>query len=201
MSSGKSIRHRHVIDMTPMVDLGFLLVSFFMMMTQFAPPDPVQVDIPRSSAESKLPDADLITILVSREGRALLTIEGKRNMQSLARIVSSGQDLQLSALELEAFSNLSGIGVAFQELPQFLNLSESEQKNIALSGIPISPNNNELKEWILYAMAANPRARVVIKGDRLAPYPAIKKIMDTLQDVSVNTFSLITDTKTLETNS
>lgn len=181
--------------MTPMVDLGFLLVSFFMMMTQFTPPDPVQVAIPRSSAESKLPDADLITILVSSEGRIFLSMEGKRNMQSLGRIASYGHNLQLSADELEAFSNLSGIGVPAADLRPFLRLTESERKNADLPGIPVNDVNNELKDWVLYAMAANPRARVVIKGDRMARYPAVKKIMDTLQDVSVTAFSLITDTK------
>jgi biopolymer transport protein ExbD len=35
----------------------------------------------------------------------------------------------------------------------------------------------------------------VNKGDRLTPYPVIKKIMDTLKEIRVNTFSLITDTK------
>ena len=65
---------KNSIDLTPMVDLGFLLVIFFIMMTQFTPPDPVEVSIPRSTADSKLPDSNIITVLVTKEGRVFLMI-------------------------------------------------------------------------------------------------------------------------------
>ena len=39
--------------MTPMVDLAFLLVTFFMLTTKFAPDEPVAVDMPTSVADIK----------------------------------------------------------------------------------------------------------------------------------------------------
>ncbi len=195
MAARKPTRHRHGIDMTPMVDLGFLLVTFFMMMTQFTPPDPVKVSIPFSTAESKLPDTNLITILVSKEGAVYFMMEGKRKLKALALSANAGWGLGLTGNDIEKFSNLAGVGIPASDLKEFLRASESERKNITMPGIPVEAEHNELSGWINYARESNPRARVVIKGDRQAPYPVIRKVMDTLQGLDINRFSLITDTE------
>jgi biopolymer transport protein ExbD len=45
------------IDNTPLVDVGFLLLTFFMLTTQFKPPEEVQIVLPSSHSAFKLPDA------------------------------------------------------------------------------------------------------------------------------------------------
>ena len=35
-------------DMTPFVDIAFLILSFFIMATKFKPPEPVKVETPNS---------------------------------------------------------------------------------------------------------------------------------------------------------
>ncbi|MBN1903465.1 MAG: biopolymer transporter ExbD [Deltaproteobacteria bacterium] len=195
MAINKIRKGRPGIDMTPMVDMGFLLVAFFMIITQFAPPDPVQITVPASTAMAKLPEANLITIMVSKEGIIYIKIDGKRNLKGLGQVINNGWDLGLTADEIDVFSNLPGIGIPVSGLKEYLRLSDSERKGIIMTGIPAGKDHNELGDWISYAMLSNPMASVVIKGDRLTPYPVIKRIMDTLQDIEVNTFSLITDTK------
>ncbi|HTA61994.1 MAG TPA: biopolymer transporter ExbD, partial [Bacteroidia bacterium] len=53
------------LDMTPMVDLAFLLVTFFMLTASFRMAEPVVVDPPASHSDKTLPDN---TILVSVDG-------------------------------------------------------------------------------------------------------------------------------------
>jgi biopolymer transport protein ExbD len=53
------------IDMTPMVDVAFLLLIFFMTTTQFQPPETDRIELPKSSSEAKSPESDIITIAVT----------------------------------------------------------------------------------------------------------------------------------------
>lgn len=55
------------IDMTPMVDIAFLLLIFFMCTTQFKPPEKEKITLPESSSEAKSPESDIITISVSKQ--------------------------------------------------------------------------------------------------------------------------------------
>lgn len=54
------------IDMTPMVDVAFLLLIFFMCTTQFKPPEKDKITLPESSSEAKSPESDIITIAVTK---------------------------------------------------------------------------------------------------------------------------------------
>ena len=54
------------IDMTPMVDVAFLLLIFFMTTTQFQPPEKEKIELPKSNSEAKSPESDVITIAVTK---------------------------------------------------------------------------------------------------------------------------------------
>lgn len=53
------------IDMTPMVDVAFLLLIFFMTTTQFQPPEKDKITLPQSNSEAKAPETGVITIAVT----------------------------------------------------------------------------------------------------------------------------------------
>jgi len=54
------------IDMTPMVDIAFLLLIFYMCTTTFKPPEKKTVAIPISHSEITIPD-NIISITVTKE--------------------------------------------------------------------------------------------------------------------------------------
>lgn len=56
-----------IIDMTPMVDIAFLLLIFYMATTQFKPPEKKSVDLPTSHSQISLPDKDIINITVTAD--------------------------------------------------------------------------------------------------------------------------------------
>jgi biopolymer transport protein ExbD len=55
------------IDMTPMVDVAFLLLIFFMCTTQFKPPEKDKITLPESNSAAKSPESDIITIAVTAQ--------------------------------------------------------------------------------------------------------------------------------------
>jgi len=51
--------------MTPMVDIVFLLLIFYMATTQFKPPEARAVELPESHSQIELPDKNIINITVT----------------------------------------------------------------------------------------------------------------------------------------
>ncbi len=190
------IKKKHsspLVDMTPMVDLGFLLVTFFMMTTQFNPSDLVPVSVPQATSEIKLPESNNTVLLISSEGKVFIRMSEVKNMKILAKKLSEKYMMNLTDEEINKFASLSGIGVPFGNLKEFLDLSETDIKNVSQPGIPKEAEQNELFNWLIYSRITNPDSRVVIKADRKTPYPAVKRVMDTLKDCAIVRFSLITD--------
>lgn len=66
------------IDMTPLVDIAFLLLTFFMMTTQFKPMEEVDIVLPSSHSEFKLPESDVMTISLAKDGRIFLALDSQR---------------------------------------------------------------------------------------------------------------------------
>ncbi|HVN49083.1 MAG TPA: biopolymer transporter ExbD [Bacteroidota bacterium] len=77
MPQHKQKRVNVKIDMTPMVDVTMLLLTFFMMTTQFKPPEEVTVDLPASHSQFKLPESDVMMVYVNKEGKIYLGIDNQ----------------------------------------------------------------------------------------------------------------------------
>ncbi len=85
------------MDMTPMVDVAFLLLTFFMLTTTFKPAEEVQVDLPTSHSEFKLPETDILMITVSKEGRILMGVDS----QILREALFGSQNKYRAAVEVD----------------------------------------------------------------------------------------------------
>src|SRR5215471_19148812 len=69
---GVSRKKRRVgirIDMTPMVDVAFLLLIFFMVTTVFRTPKALEINLPPKQDETKVPASKTVTIRILADGR------------------------------------------------------------------------------------------------------------------------------------
>jgi len=72
--------------MTPMVDVAFLLLIFFMSTTQFKPPEQVAVRLPSSTSELLVPETDTIILTVTRDGTYFISSERATDTQEIAPV-------------------------------------------------------------------------------------------------------------------
>jgi biopolymer transport protein ExbD len=193
MPKVKVARKSTNIDMTAMCDVAFLLLTFFMLTTKFKADEPVTVQTPKSISEIKLPDNDIMSITVTKDGKVYYGVDGKFNREKLLQKISAKYNIPFTQEEQYAFSLTTAFGVPIAKLKSFLDLPAEDRKNIQQTGIPIDSTNNELGVWILNGRLANPNYRIAIRGDGDCPYPVIKKVIATLQSWHVNKFNLITN--------
>ncbi len=66
------------IDMTPMVDVVMLLLTFFMLTTHFKPPAEADVALPSSTSQFKLPESDVMTVTVTKDNKMFLGLDSQR---------------------------------------------------------------------------------------------------------------------------
>ena len=181
------------LDMTPMVDLAFLLVTFFMLTTKFRADEPVIVDTPSSVSEIKLPDIDIMTITIAPQGKLYFNIDGKKTREQVLTKMADRYKINFTEADIKRFSVLSSFGLPIRDLKTFLPLDESGRKLIQQSGVPYDSLNNELSDWIRFSRLENPQFRIAVKGDRKSDYKTVKKVIDILQTNKVNKFNLITN--------
>ncbi len=56
------------IDMTPMVDVAFLLLTFFMLTTTMNRPQTMEINLPPADTKVEVPQSNLLTLLVKEDG-------------------------------------------------------------------------------------------------------------------------------------
>ncbi len=188
------------LDMTPMVDLAFLLVTFFMLTTKFAPEETVVVDTPSSISEIKLPESNVITLTIDAKKRVFFGVDDtKTKIQALQRVAAK-YGVNFTAAQAKEFGNLPNIGLPINQLGSYLDVDKEERKqlNSQQPGIPIDSLNNQLIDWVLEARRANQAlfkkpTYIAIKGDGNADVPTVQAVIKLLQERDINRFNLITD--------
>lgn len=195
MPKVKPKRKNPSIDMTAMVDVAFLLLTFFILTTKFKAQDRVVVDTPTSISEIIVPTTDLFMITVDKTGMVVVGVSQETRQGMLEKVIET-YGISVPPAGMNFFTNTPSFGVPINELQTWLSESDPNKlKDYPYRGVPIDTRPgkiNELKEWINAARRTNPRLRFAIKGDRDALYEKMDKVIFTLQDVNINKFNLIT---------
>lgn len=210
MAVRKRLRSRIGIDMTPMVDIGFLLVIFFMSTYHARPPETVQVNLPMSRSPFKVPESDVMIVSIVPPARAFGladSINPAVLLSNIARYQMSteqgGMGLKRNLAIDRAASDLKQSDRVQQALNEAASMKPEQFRARADSLMfwwnlgrdasqPISFDN--LSYAIIQERTRNPRLRMIIKADKEVESGTILRLMAMLQDPAVNMlrFSMMT---------
>ena len=184
------------IDMTAMSDVTVLLLTFFMLTSTFVKKEPVQVTTPGSVSEIKIPDTNIIQILIDPKGKVFMSLDKQADMLNVLQSMGEDYGIAFTPEEYAKFKLLPTFGVPMKDMKAFLALKTEKQDEILKDyGIPTDSTDNQFKIWIKNARKANPDLRIAIKADSETPYKVIKSVMTSLQDLRENRYNLITALK------
>ena len=188
------------IDMTPMSDVMTLLLCFFMLTSTFLTPEPIKVNAPGSVSEAKVPESNVLNILVSPTGQIFLGTENKNDMKAMLETMTDIYSLKLDATQQKHFLEDAMVGAPMDKLAAYLSLEpEKMSEAIQKLGIPtdsIDGKMSEFQMWVKAARDANPDIKLAIKADAATSYKAVKHMMSELQDMNENRYQLSTNLKT-----
>jgi biopolymer transport protein ExbD len=197
MANAKMSKKAASIDMTAMCDVAFLLLTFFILTATAKVPEAMPVDTPSSTVQTKLPETDLATITIGK-GKVFFDLKGREIRKRALELMGQKYGVTFTEDEMSKFALMEGFGVPIQDLKSIIALKSSDRNAPGVqTGIPKDSLDNQLKEWIYNSRIANievddKELQIAIKGDAKEEYPAIRKVMDILQDQKINSFSLVT---------
>jgi len=201
------------IDMTPMVDLAFLLVTFFMLSASFRSNEPVEVDVPTSISDRIIPE-NIVMVTIDKGGRVFFNMSDPEARRELLQNMSAKYKTALSQKQMDEFVYMSTFGCSMQELPTYLSLESEKRKLFNTVGIPSDSTKNQLKDWIFYGNIAalntgktayeeaklkgdSPevndfKPKFILKVDGKAAYVHAQNVISTFRDLHLNNLNFVT---------
>src|SRR4026208_1360064 len=101
MPSVKIPRKSTENDMTPFVDVAFLILSFFMLATKFKPEEAVEVKMPSSVSSDQVPEKDAFMLSIDKGGRIFIQMDNPQFKQALIENLNKTRNLGLSDGEMK----------------------------------------------------------------------------------------------------
>ena len=201
MGRAKIKKKSTFIDMTAMSDVTVLLLTFFMLTSTFVKKEPVQVTTPASVSEIKIPESNILSILVDPDGKIFMSLDKQSDMREVLENMGKEYGVTFTPEQEQKFAISSTFGVPMKSMKIFLDLPTDQQDAVLKNeGIPCDSIDNQFKAWVRNARAVNSDLRIAIKADQNTPYAVIKNVMNSLQDLRENRYNLITSLKTTSEN-
>jgi len=194
------------IDMTPMVDLFSVVLTFLMLTTTMRQPEPAPVDTPSSISEKPTPDFNTLTLLLSKDDKVFINFDNGPDTLLAFRpkiLAEMGKryNIEFTQDELDAFKKFpSSIGVPILKMKDFLDTKDLKTRAALQTGVPIDSTDNQLADWVFCARTVNPNIQACIKGDAKTGFEVVKKVLDIMADKNVFKFNLITTLESVKIN-
>jgi biopolymer transport protein ExbD len=186
------------IDMTPMVDLFSVVLTFLMLTTTMRQPEPAPVDTPTSISEKLTPDNNTMTLLLSKDDKVFLNFDNGPDTLLKYRpkiLVEMGKryNVEFTEKEQREFEKYpSSMGVNMNKMKEFLDTRDMKIRTALQVGVPIDSTDNQLADWIYCTRSVNPNVQACIKGDAKTGFEIVKKVLDIMAEKNVFKFNLIT---------
>jgi biopolymer transport protein ExbD len=204
------------IDMTPMVDLAFLLVTFFMLAASFRSSEPIQVTTPSSISDKIIPE-NIIMVTIDKGGRVFFNMSDAEARKELLQNMSGKYNIKFSQEQLEKFSFMSSFGCTMRELPGYIDLPADDRSRVNTKGIPLDSTDNQLKDWIFYGNIASLntgetayqeaklkgespdvndfKPKFILRVDGEAVYAHAQNVINVFRDLKLNNLNFVTTTE------
>ena len=114
------------IDMTPMVDLFTLLLTFFILTATFRPQEAAPVDTPFSVSEKPMMDANVMTVIISKDNRVFFNVDNGPDTilkfrPKILTEMGKRYNIEFTPDELRKFEKSgTSFGVSIQDMKAFL---------------------------------------------------------------------------------
>jgi biopolymer transport protein ExbD len=197
-----------------MVDLAFLLVTFFMLTSSFRSPEPVVVDTPTSTTKIEIPK-QVFLITVTKNGETYIDLTNPNVKSKVFQKVCKQMSVKVSAEEVKKFAGIGSIGLKAAQIPSYLEMEANERTKVTQTGVPYdtSGKKSELYWWAYYTRLeahqdfkereeeAKKRKipfdkanyiQFAVKADGDARYDVVKHVVQVFRDAKVKQFQMIT---------